>query len=328
MDVSNATATMDTPGPGVYPGTPMEDYHAWGCASNSRLSRLMKSPAHLKAYIEEPAKEDTPARKLGRAIHMAVLEPGLFAEHYTTAGVCEASTKDGKACTNAGLFVHKRIGWVCGVHARNQDDDLETVEREVLTAGDHETCVRVRDAVHAHSMARGLVTGPGQVEMSMVWKDRATGVLCKSRWDRHTPEIAGGSVVDLKSSLDSSIFDFERASFNWGYHRQAAFYLRGARARRLPVRSFSIIAVEKEPPYAVAVYRISDAVVDNLTEQLDSLLELYAECMGRDQWPGYPEIVRDISLPKWGWDKIDEQTAEVREALRLIRAHEQGEAAA
>lgn len=327
--MSDQERTVETPGPGVYPDIPPDTYHAWAAASNSQLSRLLQSPAHLKAYREGEQK-DTPARKLGRAIHTAVLEPDLFPDRYVVPGQCEATKRDGHRCGNDGLFLHAHIGWVCGVHARGKDDEMEAVERETLGTEEWKTCVGVRDQAHSHSLARALLTGEGSAELSVLWEDRATGVLCKSRWDRHTPDIEGGSIVDLKSAGDGSLLAFEKSLFRFGYHRQAAFYLRGAKARRLPARHFSIIAFEKDPPYAVAVYRISDAVVDGVEDhrgpqdvegQLTALLRLYALCEATGEWPGYVDRVRDISIPAYGWAQIDEQTEEVREQIRRIERH-------
>lgn len=309
---------IETPAPGVYAGVEMDTYHGWDCASNSRLSRLFKSPAHMRAYIDARQK-DTPAYKLGRAVHCAVLEPDSFGDRYAIPQCCGATKKDGKRCTNDGLFEHTQLGWVCGVHIRSNRDGLVESDgaREALSRDDHETCIRIRDAVYAHSMAGPLVTGAGQVEMSMVWEDEDTGVMCKSRWDRHSTEW--DSIVDLKTSIDGSLLEFERSLFHYGYHRQAAFYLRGAAARKLPAKHFAVIAVEKEPPYALAVYRFSESVILSLESQLNALLDLYAECAEQGRWPGYPEVVRDIAIPEWGWRRMDEQTDEIKHQLALMR---------
>src|SRR3954471_23326231 len=61
-------ASLPCPAPGVYPGTPMLDYHRWSAASNSRLTTLLRSPARLKAYLDEP-DDDTNALIMGRPAH-------------------------------------------------------------------------------------------------------------------------------------------------------------------------------------------------------------------------------------------------------------------
>lgn len=286
-------SAMSMPGPGVYPGTPMDTYHTWAAASNSRLSKLLKSPAHLRAYMDEPPA-DTEALRHGRAIHAAVLEPDLFASQFASAP--EGLDRRTKAGKEEWASLCDQFG-----------------EANVLRADEWAMCMRIRDNVHALSTARGMISGPGDVELSVLWEDKGTGVLCKARWDRHSPELAGGAIVDLKTTRSASPRDFERSIVTFGYHRQAAFYLMGAKARRLPARHFSIIAIEKTPPYAVAVYRITEGVVDAAAEQIQALLRLYADCVKHDRWPGYPDEVRDISVPTWAWGIMDDETAEVEE---------------
>jgi hypothetical protein len=85
--------------------------------------------------------------------------------------------------------------------------------------------------------------------------------------------------------------------------------LDGARAVGIPAEHFVIVAVEKEPPYAVAVYRVLDAAIDAGREQIAGLLKTYATCVALDEWPGYAEQVVDVALPAWAWNQIDEENA-------------------
>lgn len=284
---------MSTPAPGVYPDTPMDDYLGWDAASNSRLSRLMRSPAHLRAYLDEPGAA-TPALRLGRAAHSAVLEPDLFTGQYVRGIEGDRRTKAVKE------------EWAA----------LEAAYpgAEILSPKDYDTVAAMRDRVWEHPAASALLSGEGDAELSMTWEDPGTGVLCKARWDRHSPEIDGGAIVDYKTCQDASPPAFERAIFNFGYFRQGAFYLRGARARKLPIRHFVIVAQEKAPPYAVAVYRLSAPTLDGGNELIDTLLARYAECIRSDEWPGYPEHVTEIAVPAWAWDRIDEQKSLIEEA--------------
>ncbi len=301
-DSLNERAITPAPAPGVYPDTPMELYHRWEAASNSRLSQLLRSPAHLEAYLDEPQK-DTLALKLGRAIHTAILEPDSFDSNFVIAGTCEETKKDGNRCTNDGKVFDAKKGWLCGVHGKNAialDD-----RRLVLTADHYATCKGARDSVHTtYRAASRLLRGDGRVELSAVWNHG--DVRCKGRFDRHSPGIAGGAIVDLKTTMNASKREFERSIFTHGYFRQGAFYLRGAQALGIPAEHFVIIAVEKEPPYAVGVYRLTEGAIDAGEQQLVALLQRYAECMSAGTFPGYPDRVEDIALPDWGWKVIDD----------------------
>lgn len=294
--------------PGVYPSMPAVQYHALDGASNSRLTQLMRSPAHLKAYLAEP-KKDTTALRIGRAAHSAILEPDDFDASFTVADRCQAITKAGGQCNNSGLAFHSDLGWLCGVHTKNVPGEFDS-RRIIVPPADYAMCVGIRDSVLASASACALLSGDGDAELTLVWDDVASGVRCKGRLDRHAPHISSGCIVDVKTTRDASRREFERAIFSHGYHRQGALYLDGAKANGLAAEHFVIIAVEKEPPYAVAVYRLTEGAIDAGREQLASLLARYADCVERNEWPSYPDEVQDIALPHYAWAQIDEELSE------------------
>lgn len=298
--------TIEPPEPGIYKDTPMREYHAWDAASNSRLSRLMRSPAHLRTYIEDDYTESK-AQRIGRMIHMAVLEPELFEENYTVLGDCEAIKKsDNKPCTNSAR-VERDGEQYCGTHdPGGPDPDTEFVSEDEL-----ETAERIRERVREKESCQKLLAGAGDVEVSVVWEDPETGVTCKARWDRYAP--AASCIVDLKTTKNAEFYSFRKDIFRYGYHRQAHFYLRGALALDYDVSGFGIIAAEKEPPYGVAPYTLPETVVheDDIEDQVNRLLRLYAKCTEADHWPDYPDRVADISIPSWGWKQIERQNSEI-----------------
>lgn len=281
-----------TPSTGVYDAVPMERYHSWSAASNSQLKHLERSPAHLRAYLNQEY-EEKPAQILGRAIHAAVLEPALFEAAWVKAPDVDRRTKAGKETWFKAL------------------DMAESLGAELLKGDDYETCLRVRDAVWASSAARGLLEGDGQTELSCLWRDRESGVLCKGRFDRFSPSVAGGAIVDLKTTMDASRLSFERTIFKFRYHHQGYMYTEGAKALSLPLKHYCIIAVEKEPPYGVGVYRLTEAALSLGGEVVRPLLERYALCKDRNEWPGYPDEVQDISLPPWAWNQTDDLKEEI-----------------
>lgn len=301
----NESLKPATPEPGVYPGVSFADYHSWDAASNSRLTKLRRSPAHLKAYLEEPG-QTTQALAIGRAVHSAVLEPDSFGSQYVVAGQCEATKKgDGQRCGNQGIAYRSDAGWLCGVHAKGFVGFDNT--RTVISDVDHAICLRIRDRVHSKKGVRLFLSGEGRAELSLLWTDEASGVLCKARHDRHTPWLAGGAIVDLKTTTDASPRAFERSIFNLGYNRQGAHYINGAKAHGLPVEHFVIIAVEKEPPFECAIYRVTEGALDAGEEQLRVLLARYAECLRTNEWPGYSDEAVDIALPDWAWTQVAEE---------------------
>ena len=63
--------------------------------------------------------------------------------------------------------------------------------------------------------------------------------------------------------------------------------------------TFIFIALEKDPPYAVAVYEATKDMLETAQRQIGPLLDMYAECLRTDCWPGYKDEVQQIQLPRW-----------------------------
>ena len=272
-----------TPPNGVHPNIPAAEYHQWRALSRSILEAGRKSMSHLKLRLDTP-RADTPALLLGRAVHAAVLEPEEFQDKY---GFVNADRR-----TKAGKELWERAVAKYGVEY-------------VLKESDYNLCTSMRDGVWNCETARGLLGSEGDTELSLVWSDAESALTCKARYDRVSWKIAGGTVVDYKTTRDASRDAFERAIFAYGYHRQAGMYREAARACGVSLKHYAIIAQEKEPPYAVAVYRLADAAIDAGWEQIRPILKDAAYCTASGVWPGYTDEVEDITLPSWAWDRIE-----------------------
>ena len=161
------------------------------------------------------------------------------------------------------------------------------------------------EAVRANPLASQLLE-QGTPELSWRVETGAIPLQCRTDWFAHIGcALTGGRpyVADLKTidSLDADAFrSFERACFQFGYHRQAGFYLPliteviGA-----PVTDFFFIAVEKQAPYGVAVFKLTDeAVATGQDESLADLRRLKV-CRDTNVWPNIEPEVTELGLPKW-----------------------------
>jgi exodeoxyribonuclease VIII len=124
------------------------------------------------------------------------------------------------------------------------------------------------------------------------------GIKCKARFDAWNEKL--GCIIDLKTTENASRRVFEKSIFNYGYHRQAAWYLHAANKLGLKAKHFVIIAVEKKAPFLCAVYRLKDDVIELANKEINELLKLYNDCEKSDHWPGYSDSVEDIGIPAWG----------------------------
>lgn len=262
-------------------------YHALDCASSHRLGLLKKSPAHLKYSIDNPTPS-TDAMVLGEAIHQAVLERDRFYGRYVVAPDIDRRTTLGKQLWD--IFQHENAG------------------RIVLSKKDWAMCMAASESFNKHNIAKALLSELEDIELTGIWKDKETGLLCKMRVDG----LARGlkNISDVKTTTDASRRSFERSIFNYGYHRQGAMYVDGMRALGEDVDHFTIIAFEKAPPFEVAVYRLEDDILELGRKENQKLLRLYAHCVEKNDWPGYGEEVQEVGIPAWAYNQITEDLYE------------------
>lgn len=287
---------MDAPDVGIYPDVAMADYLAWGCASNSRLGKILRSPAHLKASLAEDA--DTEALKFGRAGHTLIFEPELFDDQFTLEPDITGPEFAEYAKPRATKLYKEAIA------------ALEAEGRAILTADHRSDLNALKGAVMAHPKASKVITSTGRAELSVVFIDPTTGVKVKVRFDWHTPTHAGGAIVDLKTTDNASPGAFERAIFRFGYHRKGALYLRAAKAAEIPTAHFILLAAEKKPPHGVILYRLDDDAISLGNTEIDFALARYAECERTDEWPCYTEDVVDIGVPRWADAQVERDLEE------------------
>lgn len=253
---------------GFHYNIPFDEYAALKALSSSDLVKLMRSPAHLK-QSEEGDEFESDSTIIGRAIHSALLEPELFAEQY------EPVEK----------ISRKKLEVV--------DDDAPTK----LKKKDYLKALEVANALREHKGVYRLLKD-SEREVSAVWKDDATGIWCKARYDIFNREEH--FISDLKTTTDARAFQFSKAIYQYRYYLKAAWYVAGATALGVDDPEFIYIAAEKTPPYAVGLYALKSEVFELARLELEDLLKKYRACLTTDQWPAYPDHIEMIGLPEWG----------------------------
>ena len=73
-----------------------QEYRQKPGVNKSSLVEMLRSPLHYRYALEHP-REDTPAMKMGRAIHSAFLTPEQFVVDFAEAPACDRRTKEGRA---------------------------------------------------------------------------------------------------------------------------------------------------------------------------------------------------------------------------------------
>lgn len=256
---------------GKFEGLTHEDYSAIPAINRGGLSLFQKSPAHYRYHRDHPEDKETPSQVFGRLVHMAVLEP----ERWTHEVV--VSRKYGR--TKDELAAKERF---------EEENDGKTIVAQDL----YYQVEALRKAALRSELLRSALD-EGEAEVSAVWQDPATRVDCKARFDLITHD----SIFDLKTTADC--LEFPKSVWGYGYHLQAAWYMRGARAVGLQPLAFRFVAVEKEAPFAVRHFHISPLALEIASKKIDDLLLSYAQCLEKDEWPGYPDEIELLEMPAW-----------------------------
>jgi exodeoxyribonuclease VIII len=268
----------------------IEAYHANPAISHSKLECYRRRPAlYYKKYVAKtlPPPEDTGAFRLGSAVHCAVLEEREFAARYILKPDCDRRTKEGKI----------QFAEFAAEHA----------DKTLLDADEMNQVVQMREAIAAHPLASQLLAD-GLAETT--WRKEqpnALGALqCRTDWFSSLGcELSDFKpyALDIKTveSLDSDAFrNFERAAFNYGYHRQAGFYLPLINEIfQWSVSRMYYVAVEKCEPYGVAVYTLSDdAIAKGQDENIADLVRL-KRSLETNEWPNIDPTLHELKLPAW-----------------------------
>lgn len=271
---SSNLITLPAFSPGLFPIMPAATYHAIEAMSASGAKKMLRSPLHYKLMRDTP-NEPTAQMEFGTVVHAGVLEPDTLDDIVAVAPAVNARTNAGKALL--AEFAELNAG------------------RIILSPSDAVRAQRCIAAVRAHPGAMKLLDG-GERELSLFWQDSRFSVPAKARYDAFNH----GGVIDLKTCQNASPEDFAKTIAAFDYMTQAAFYISGAEhVLNASPRFFCFIAVETEPPHAVATYALGSASILAGQHRVDIALERYAVALARGVWEGYPSTIETIEIPMW-----------------------------
>lgn len=260
----------------------MTDYYTTKAISASGLKALKKSPAHYRAMMDEPP-DTSPGQLLGSATHCAILEPELFDTRYTVMpDGLDRRSKEGKEA-----------------YAR-----IIASGKEALKPSDMDDIRAMQASVLAHPVYAHLLTLPHEVEAERYWALEGTGLSAKMKPDLIVPpcdEYQNGLIVDLKTCGDARKRDFARTAIRMDMHIQAAFYVDNMthwwKVDGQP--EFWWLAIEAKRPYLNCIHKASKEFIERGREEVDTLLQLYVDCVFRDEWEGYTREVVELEIPDW-----------------------------
>lgn len=266
------------PSPGIYTNVPFSLYVSLAAMNHSTLKRMKKSPAHFK-YERAPSVGD--GARLGTAAHTLLFEPANFKPiqppiNPKTGNPFGMGTKawEEYAAANPGALIMS-------------DDEVRVCREQVSALKSHAT------------LGPPLIDDAGINEVTLVWVDEETTVLCKARLDRY---VAGFGTIDLKTvdvSIGSDGEGFARQAINLSYHSAQAFYQRGMKACGLKDTSFVFGVVESAAPFGIKVYELGDATLRCGEVLVSEWMGKLAKCLRTGEWPGYHDGITTLDAPEW-----------------------------
>lgn len=308
--------------PGVYEMS-LAEYHGDICeghsTSHSALDRIfMNSAAHYwdRCYANPDREEptETEAMVLGRAAHHLFLGEKDFGKHFVMR---PDEAPDGRAWHGTNKSC---VRWQA---------EQARLGLSVLTPNQGEAIKRMAKRLHEEPMVQaGLLDG--EIERSLIWKDRETGIWLKARPDVIPNNT--GDFADLKVVADISEEGIQRNVEKFGYHRQAALVLEGAHhVLGYPLRirepgedgmSFTLCLVESTRPHCVEIVSLRRDDIERGMIENRWALRYLRRCLDTGEWPGPSGHQRDaryLGLTKWATEDNEYRCKQIESMLAIGR---------
>lgn len=234
--------------------------------SASDIKTFLKSPKnyYFEKYLKKHKRQDDSKShlSLGSAIHEMILEPHQFRLNFIIAPKFNKRTKAGKEEYNAFMLENANKIII-------SDKDMAIVQAIAEESIKNQTLVDiVQDSYR---------------ELSCYTVDEKTGLKIKVRPDVLSKKRS--AILDVKSCIDASYKKFRSSVFKFGYYISAPFYM-----DFLNRENYIFAAVEKNPPYQIALYSLDDEIIEKGRKEIRIALDLLKWCYDNNYWPDYIEF--------------------------------------
>jgi hypothetical protein len=236
------------------------------------------SMAHMR-LAATTEREDTPAMRWGRLVHMAVLEPLRFARMQVWRG----GVKRGHA-------------W--------EDFKYGLCDREYIDEDEIAPLLAISGSAR---IALATLPTIEATERQINWTDKLYGAAT-ARIDALT---AVGSMIEIKTCAKIDERKFRSQAWDLGYNLQLGWYDHGLKESGRAGQRY-VLAIESKPPYCPAIYTVPEKVLADGYEEAADIARRYRCCEQAGRFPGpYDGQIMKLEPPEWAaGDEVDMEGVE------------------
>jgi exodeoxyribonuclease VIII len=231
------------------------EYASVDAVNFSTFKHFLTSPQHYKHNLSF-RQEETPAMRLGSAIHTCVLTPEEFDSKYAVAPELD--------------------------RRRTADKQIWEEFKTILSTDDMAVCIGIQQSFKNNKYFNKLNTDVCYKEHVIVGE--LFGVKVKGRLDLYDPK--SNTIFDVKSIGKSpSVYNCNKAVHQSLYHIQAFIYSSLIKQVAGFTPTFTFGFVEKKQPFAIGNVIPSEYFMNVASSILEKELNRYQNCKLLDKWP-------------------------------------------
>jgi hypothetical protein len=143
----------------------------------------------------------------------------------------------------------------------------------------------------------------GHREVSFFKRDPETDLLLKCRTDLIAKDFYGDLwIFDMKKVQTGQAGEeaFGKSAFDYGYHIQAAAYLKLTGAKH-----FVLVPFDDAEPFDACQHELTDEMLDWGAKEYRRILLAYAKCVSENRWPGYKSGINKLKLPPYAISQMN-----------------------
>lgn len=287
-----------------------EQYHADRTSvGSSQLRLILDSPAAFyESYYGEQGLEEDELEpddveeeaehfRVGKMVHMAILENEKFKELYVVQPEFWGYTQKGERTNNPNCkeVKEQKAAW----------EAMLPVGAKVCTQAELDMITGMARAIMRHPEAPNLIKDCAR-EVAGYYRDPETGILIRFKPD--LLKFNGSAMTDFKTAKSSDEVFFGSQAFNHRHDIQMFTYAEGAlkiNGKRPEI--ITSLVTEKKAPFEPAVFYWTPEDLVQAEVDYRAALRKLRKCIDEDRWPYRQERIGRIRTPQWFiYQKINE----------------------